>query len=788
MLKGLFSLILLFITTNQLLSQTAVNLLPVADATLEEYYGNNNYGASTTLVTYPWEPNNTKRFVIRFDLTSIPSNAVIESATLKLKVTGTYGFQREIAAHLVNQSWEELSVTWNSLSDQYNSAYNSSVLIYPAVTTAQWNLTNDVQSFVNGTANNFGWLFKDVNEDIQQNYWTFGSKEATAQNQPVLEIIYSVSTPQISLSISKTDVSCNGSEDGSASITATGGTGAGYTYFWQPSPTNGQGTNTATNLSGGFYTVVVTDQGDNNITEQINFSITEPNTISFTSNVVNPTCISCNDGSIQFTASGGTIGYLYSIDSAQNFTTLNTFSNLFPETYKLIVKDTNNCLSDVTQVNLSGSPLSVEEHTEASSCDVPTGSINLTVSGGAPPYSYYWDSGDTTAVLDSIASGEYKVFIIDSLGNYIEKKFEIGTISGWRDLVGCALDNQGNLYNNNSVNWGLAKAKSNAIISAGKNGEFSVNLGGSTYSYNIGFSSTNYGEDPFIEFRIENYGGSLNYYINGNWSFGEYGITGNSVLTMKKEGLNITVYIDDVLKHTHTLSEDRDLEIRAQVVAEGYTLQNFTTSLTCESSLNNLIINTIYINDTFNVGLTLPSLNTTTITTPSLKKFIVKAGEVRLSFPAHDDYIAMDVIFDITNENQIKNVRAEMILEGNLESFFIDEKYYDINNLEFIIYPQEFPERLFDEELYLVLEKGITMSPNDDGNYDQLVIKGVKPSAIYSLQVKSRQGDIVFISNDKNESWNGKTNNTGELVAPGSYFYTLIINGNTIDGQFLIEY
>lgn len=61
----------------------------------------------------------------------------------------------------------------------------------------------------------------------------------------------------ISVSYSTTNVSCGGSNDGTASVTPTGGT-PGYTYLWDVTASN-QTTATATNLPSNTYSVTVTD-------------------------------------------------------------------------------------------------------------------------------------------------------------------------------------------------------------------------------------------------------------------------------------------------------------------------------------------------------------------------------------------------------------------------------------------------------------------------------------------------------------------------------------------------
>ncbi|HDY88954.1 MAG TPA: T9SS type A sorting domain-containing protein [bacterium] len=45
------------------------------------------------------------------------------------------------------------------------------------------------------------------------------------------------------------------------------------------------------------------------------------------------------------------------------------------------------------------------------------GSIDLTITGGVPPYTFLWSNGATTEDIDSLTAGEYIVTVTDSLGN-----------------------------------------------------------------------------------------------------------------------------------------------------------------------------------------------------------------------------------------------------------------------------------------------------------------------------------------------------------------------------------
>ena len=105
-----------------------------------------------------------------------------------------------------------------------------------------------------------------------------------------------------------TNVSCNGGNDGSATVTAAGGT-IPYIYNW----TGGQSTSTATNLAAGAYTVTVTD--NNGCTTTTVTTITQPEAV--TASIITQTNVTCsgdNNGSATVSAIGGVATLLINED------------------------------------------------------------------------------------------------------------------------------------------------------------------------------------------------------------------------------------------------------------------------------------------------------------------------------------------------------------------------------------------------------------------------------------------------------------------------------------------
>ena len=136
--------------------------------------------------------------------------------------------------------------------------------------------------------------------------------------------------------VAHTNVSCFGGTNGSATVSATGGTGT-YTYAWAPS---GGTAATASGLAAGTYTVTVTDA--NSCTTTQSFTLTEPSVL--VASAGSQTNVSCNggsNGSATVNATGGAGGYTYSWWPSGG--TAATASGLIAGTYTVTVTDANGC-------------------------------------------------------------------------------------------------------------------------------------------------------------------------------------------------------------------------------------------------------------------------------------------------------------------------------------------------------------------------------------------------------------------------------------------------------------
>ncbi len=119
-----------------------------------------------------------------------------------------------------------------------------------------------------------------------------------------------------------------------------------------------------------------------------------------------------NDGEIKLKVSKGTKPYKI---KWSNGATTPSLSNLSHGSYTYTVTDKYNCIvSD--KITFSG-PLKVIS--ESGFHGGNTGWINLTPSGGVPPYRFVWEHGANTEDLDSLEEGTYTYHVYDFVNNHV---------------------------------------------------------------------------------------------------------------------------------------------------------------------------------------------------------------------------------------------------------------------------------------------------------------------------------------------------------------------------------
>ena len=129
---------------------------------------------------------------MRFDLSTLPANAQINSAALWFYIeSGKEHPEGPVSIHKIIADWTEGGVTWDSFNANFD---NTAIgMIPPQADSDVWvqvNITAQVQAWVNGEPN-YGVLLNSVAEGVHAEY--VSSEGASAQH-PRLEVIVGTST------------------------------------------------------------------------------------------------------------------------------------------------------------------------------------------------------------------------------------------------------------------------------------------------------------------------------------------------------------------------------------------------------------------------------------------------------------------------------------------------------------------------------------------------------------------------------------------------------------------
>ena len=195
-------------------------------------------------------------------------------------------------------------------------------------------------------------------------------------------------------------VSCNGGNNGQATVVGSGGNGGAYTFLWDAAAA-GQTTATATGLQDGTYFVTVTDASAV-CTGVTSVTIGEPATaVGVSTNIVSNYLgadVSCNgasDAEIAAVATGGTPfagnTYVYSWSVGP---ITDTITGQAAGPYTVTVTDANGCTatSSITVTEPSAITTSIASSVSVSCFGDSTGQATATASGGTGTITYSWNA------------------------------------------------------------------------------------------------------------------------------------------------------------------------------------------------------------------------------------------------------------------------------------------------------------------------------------------------------------------------------------------------------------
>lgn len=242
----------------------------------------------------------------------------------------------------------------------------------------------------------------------------------TDANNCVRDTTFFINVPPIQANVNTTDVTCFGACDGTAQVTASGGTGT-LSVVWSPTPPVGQNTTSASGLCAGNWQVTITDQ--NGCDTTIQFIITEPPALGVVPSQTDASCFSTCDGMamVSLTGGGGPYTYAWSPEPLGGNGNA-TATQLCPGTWNVLITDIGTGCDTTLTFNILSPPAfaPVVDRTDVSCNGACDGTADVSPSGGTPPYSFVWTPappiGQGTGSVSGLCPGTWDVLISDNAG------------------------------------------------------------------------------------------------------------------------------------------------------------------------------------------------------------------------------------------------------------------------------------------------------------------------------------------------------------------------------------
>ena len=287
------------------------------------------------------------------------------------------------------------------------------------------------------------------------------------------------------------------SQDGVLKVNVTGGTpftgsanaGKPYKYIWKKQSSSGVWQTLANTdatislLSDGNYAVNVEDangivigvyQNNTLVTPtDVTYYLKQPEQLQVDFQITPVTCIG-NDGTIKAIVTGGTAPYTYSWTTGD---TSSQITNAVPMTYFVTIIDARGCTIQGKAEIVAPITLTVEENISPLLCyNAANASIALQVNGSVGPYTYLWNTGETTKDITNLKAGTYQVTITDGQGcNYVynytianPEEFKIDLGPDRTLCFGQTIELDATVYNATIVSYEWKNEQGNIISNSAK--------------------------------------------------------------------------------------------------------------------------------------------------------------------------------------------------------------------------------------------------------------------------------------------------------------------------------
>lgn len=545
--------------------------------------------------------------------------------------------------------------------------------------------------------------------------------------------------------------SCSLAANGALFISVKGGQ-APYNYSWS----NGATTANLVGAAPGFYSLNLIDASGCAASLSATITVDPAKALKVAAvSVKDAGCSGNASGAINIDVLGGVPPYTY---SWSNGAITKDVNSLVPGSYTVRVKDAAGCSEDFSTIikvdtaNLI--ELAVVSVADARCAGSSSGSINVSVSGGVPPYTYMWSNGAITKDLSYVKSGSYLLNVMDAIGCTAQLSVNVGInntnpvtvkLDSVRN-VGCVDTASGAIYV--SVIGGMTPytylwsngAATQDIVGVPK-GAYLLNVTDDAGCFD-NLSTTVGTATPIVvaadQSDVSCYGGTEGSIVlkvsNGSGLYAYKWSDGNLNNTRNNLGAgSYTVKVSDVVsgcteEKTFNIAQPDSLSVSATVMKDS-CLPGFDGSVQLQVS-----------------GGTSP---------------YTYAWSNGGNSDAIRNVGAMDYSVSITDSKGCKIARTFTVSQAKCD-FSID--VHDV------------------------------ITPNGDGMNDTWIIEGIEFYPGSHVQVVDKWGDLVYERRPYDNSFNGFNSKTGAELPSGTYYYILRLNEanknggeSTFKGSLLIK-